>query len=374
MFYTLITLPVIVINLMLVVWLSFFKKPSRNKIGVVISICLLILSHNQFVIYGHIRPELNNLTFYLTFTDAVTFFLYTPIFYVYLLNLLEDRPYLSHKNAIHLWPSLPGLIYCMLFYTMSDVNRHLFVNAQWHGLIPNHLIFLIGCSCILYYCGRSIRLIQSYIHRYHDRLQSHSIRELNLFIWTYYFFMMFCVSFFVVVIFYSNMIYVSRIALIVFFISSLVQWGFLFAVKEKNLEDIQDLSKKLKSMPLMNGVDVVRDRECKKIKELIEKRVVKDEMFRIKNLTLNQMASNCGISPTQLSSTLNTQYQKTFSNFVNEYRIAYAKNRMVIDSDLKMDFLANECGFASRSSFYIVFKKHAGCTPVEFRNRAFTSS
>ncbi|MDP4227614.1 MAG: helix-turn-helix domain-containing protein, partial [Bacteroidota bacterium] len=51
------------------------------------------------------------------------------------------------------------------------------------------------------------------------------------------------------------------------------------------------------------------------------------------------------------------------------FRVSYAKKCLTDDnmSSVKMDFLAQECGFSSLSNFYSTFNRHTGFTPLEYK-------
>ena len=57
---------------------------------------------------------------------------------------------------------------------------------------------------------------------------------------------------------------------------------------------------------------------------------------------------------------------KTFVNFLNEYRIAYAC-KLLCDNKQSISNIAFDCGFQNLSNFNRAFKKIAGSSPSEFR-------
>jgi AraC-like DNA-binding protein len=65
---------------------------------------------------------------------------------------------------------------------------------------------------------------------------------------------------------------------------------------------------------------------------------------------------------------LNEKLDKSFNAYVNEYRIAEARNLIAREPQLKLESVAEQCGFNSNSTFFAVFKKIAGQTPASFRS------
>jgi AraC-like DNA-binding protein len=54
--------------------------------------------------------------------------------------------------------------------------------------------------------------------------------------------------------------------------------------------------------------------------------------------------------------------------FVNEYRIAKAKELLIQDKDAKVLGIALDVGFKSKSTFNAAFLKVTGTRPSEYRN------
>jgi AraC-like DNA-binding protein len=95
--------------------------------------------------------------------------------------------------------------------------------------------------------------------------------------------------------------------------------------------------------------------------------MTKNEMFLNENLSLPQLADCLGISSHQLSQFLNTRLNKNFKMFVNEYRIAKAKELLIQDKDTKVLAIALDVGFKSKSTFNAAFLKVTGTAPSEYR-------
>ena len=86
-------------------------------------------------------------------------------------------------------------------------------------------------------------------------------------------------------------------------------------------------------------------------------------------LTLADLASLLGTTPHKLSEVLNTEIGETFYDFVNGYRVREVQRRIAAGEAraLKILSLAMDAGFASKSTFNQVFKKHTNQTPSDFR-------
>lgn len=111
------------------------------------------------------------------------------------------------------------------------------------------------------------------------------------------------------------------------------------------------------------------EREGKESAQLleIEKWVVEKELFKNPGITVPEMARIIGMPPHTLSAILNA-HGKKFTDFVNTYRVKYVIAQLDKGSNENMSIegIANEAGFASRSTFYTAFKKNTGLTPSEY--------
>lgn len=114
-------------------------------------------------------------------------------------------------------------------------------------------------------------------------------------------------------------------------------------------------------------------------KESLNKKLVevmqKEKPFLESEITINNLADQVGTSIHKLSQVINEEHKKNFFDFINSYRIDEVK-KLLSDStinDLKIESLAYDCGFNSKSSFYAIFKKHTHLTPTEYRKRTMQS-
>ncbi|MDJ1503165.1 helix-turn-helix domain-containing protein [Xanthocytophaga agilis] len=87
------------------------------------------------------------------------------------------------------------------------------------------------------------------------------------------------------------------------------------------------------------------------------------------DLTLNELADKLKLSTHHLSQLVNEQIGKNFSDFINEYRVEELKKRLQdpASTHIKIEELAFESGFNSKSVFNTAFKKMTGLTPSQFR-------
>ncbi len=107
--------------------------------------------------------------------------------------------------------------------------------------------------------------------------------------------------------------------------------------------------------------------EAEQLHRTLDELIRKEQLFKNANLKLSDVAARLNISPHLLSQLLNDNLGKNFTRFINEYRIEAAKKSMHDDSIHKLESIAYECGFNSKSTFYTAFKLITGTTPARFK-------
>jgi AraC-like DNA-binding protein len=94
----------------------------------------------------------------------------------------------------------------------------------------------------------------------------------------------------------------------------------------------------------------------------------RDKLYLNPGLSVADLAVHTGISPKHISVILNQHLHKSFTEFVNEYRVRYIQERLLQgDGDrLTIAGLAYEGGFNSVPTFQRAFKLIVGQTPTSF--------
>jgi AraC-like DNA-binding protein len=103
--------------------------------------------------------------------------------------------------------------------------------------------------------------------------------------------------------------------------------------------------------------------------EILFSAMEKDKVYLKEGCTMEDVVANTGIPKHHLSFILNTNLQKSFADFINEYRIRHACLLLTSNKHqhLTLEALGHECGFGSKTSFNRAFKKHARQTPSAFQ-------
>ena len=114
---------------------------------------------------------------------------------------------------------------------------------------------------------------------------------------------------------------------------------------------------------------ILEDDDARRIRQDLEKLTSETDMMFDPLLTMPKMASAVGVKPNQLSFVLNRHIGKSFFDYVNEYRIQAATQRLIESPDRTILDIAIEVGFNSKSTFNLAFKKITGLTPSAYRQQ-----
>jgi AraC-like DNA-binding protein len=114
------------------------------------------------------------------------------------------------------------------------------------------------------------------------------------------------------------------------------------------------------------------DREAQRLRDHLTAMMEKEHPWRDSDLTLADLADRLDTTPHKLSEVLNSQLGLTFYDFVNGYRVREVQRRIAAGDARKVTMLALalDAGFASKSTFNVVFKKHTRQTPSDYRQTA----
>lgn len=100
----------------------------------------------------------------------------------------------------------------------------------------------------------------------------------------------------------------------------------------------------------------------------MEKLMTEDKLYHDNAISLESMAGTLNTNKSYISKAINCYAGTSFHNYINGYRI---KEAVAVLSDAKSEIpmkeLAISLGFNSLSTFYRVFQKEAGCSPLAFR-------
>ena len=96
-----------------------------------------------------------------------------------------------------------------------------------------------------------------------------------------------------------------------------------------------------------------------------------DKLYLDPELTVEKIGRHVQLPPKTVSFVLNQHLQKSFSTFVNEYRVEAVKQRIIdpANEHLTLTGIAFDCGFNSQATFQRAFRQMTGISPSEYVGR-----
>ncbi|WP_303180548.1 AraC family transcriptional regulator [uncultured Butyricimonas sp.] len=93
-------------------------------------------------------------------------------------------------------------------------------------------------------------------------------------------------------------------------------------------------------------------------------------IYRNPDLSLDMLSRETGIGKGAISRSINGYLQKNFFELINEMRVREAKRMLLLlkSNNYTIDSIYRECGFHSRSTFFLAFKKVEGTSPARWLN------
>ncbi len=120
-----------------------------------------------------------------------------------------------------------------------------------------------------------------------------------------------------------------------------------------------------------NKKQLIPDDEFEELKQKLSLLMDNDMPYLNGELNLLKLSDLLEITSHELSYLINNGFNENFFQFVNKYRVEYAKKILKNPTRKKDSMLsiAFESGFNSKTSFNTIFKKITNLTPTEFRNK-----
>lgn len=130
----------------------------------------------------------------------------------------------------------------------------------------------------------------------------------------------------------------------------------------QNLEKQQVVDSKYEKSPLSNE-------QLKIYQEGLNYLMEKEKVFLDTTLSLSSLAYLLKIPNHHLTQVFSTQFNQTFYQYINGFRIDYACRLLIENLEMNLEELAEKSGFNSKPSFNRQFKLLKDCTPSEYRSQ-----
>ncbi len=109
--------------------------------------------------------------------------------------------------------------------------------------------------------------------------------------------------------------------------------------------------------------------EDKALANLLAEKLNSQQLYLQEDLSLLILANHLQVSTHKLSAVINTVFKQNFYEYINDFRVRYAAQELLINPQRNITEIFFEAGFTTKSTFYSYFKKAFDCTPGQYRKQ-----
>lgn len=338
-------------------------KPTAILIKLLL--CMALYSSLVFLHYSAVDKGMVSILWYYLPVDGIFLALLPPCLYFYVMSVLQLPTKLTRwKLLLHSLPLIPYLVFNLYFVSLSrDARVEWLIRDFQTGTFENNLLNAVLYIQIVVYLLISYNLVKDNIRQRCNYPSDNAQQDVS-WLKTYLLLNLIFTLVSAPVCFYfanerANII-IGQLAMDIQFVYMFFKW-----TNHTEVAPVQSMSepevkiapeKALMNIPDTQLADLIRYMESYK-------------PYLSEACSINTLSEQTGIPIYQLSNLLNCKLQKSFPEYINEYRINAAKELLLsFNAELNtIETIGFECGFGSKSAFHRAFKKYSNnLTPSEF--------
>lgn len=346
----------------------FFSKNGKDRSIFYLNLLILAISFNNIQSWV-IAKNIFQYKGVLMYVQIPWHFLIAPFFYVFLVNYLgvaaKTIKILYSIIPVFLMAILVQIIFAVIYQETLHPLNELKIVLEKYSTVEEIVSFIVSISVFSF---------SFYVLRKKEKLYI-NILSFDKLQWVYTFFKLGLVcyvlwSIALIIKVYMNFsgflfsYYPLRTATTI-----LIFWmGYQAIVQLQILKDRRSLRA---ALVLEKIAEVNLDKRVEVSSEFVavENYILLHKKFTDPQLSRDLLAKEIDIGKNKLSSIINQATQKTFTDYINQMRVDLAKQLLKdeIYKNYTITSIGLESGFNSKSTFYYVFKKHTGKTPLQFK-------
>jgi AraC-like DNA-binding protein len=311
-----------------------------------------------------------------------------PIIYYYLKIQINTDFQFSKADYKHFMPYSIYFVYHLTVFLMGKNIENWWTEKVHNRLYLNDITNILEIASLCVYMILAVRLYRKYLSWLpKERSDTEGVR----FDWYKHFLwvvvvgvvtalLFFIVGFWIELSYWDDWIQRVIVAIIIYYISFA---GYVHtqprhlvfdenALKNGEIEEnmlapsiLLNEKEPITTTKMENKMDNL---ELEKWQLKIEKVMTNEKLYLNPELTLSELSEKLVSHNSLISNVINTQFQKNFNDFVNEFRVKLFKEKI---KDPKLQHLtllaiAFDCGFNSKSTFNRAVKKVTGEMPSAF--------
>jgi len=321
-------------------------------------------------------------------------FLYGPLIYLYAVTAADRTRRLTRRDALHFVPFLAVIVAGLPIYLMSGAEKIAFYHDLQNGAQP---LLIRVADPLKLVSGVTYAVVTIVFLRRHRELvkESYSSTERVNLRWLLWLGSAAAIIWLLAVVFQvlesTGVLRVGRGDDVVTLAVAVLVYGIGYmGLRQPEIFKYQTAEYPVQVPAQIRAADAARelevvadeeasaaryersglsDREAERLKEMLTVLMESRKPWQDSELTLADLAEQLATTPHKLSEVINSRLGLTFFDFVNGYRVREVQRRIAAGEAKRVTMLslALDAGFASKSTFNVVFKKHTSQTPSDFR-------
>ena len=345
------------------IFLITHKKGNRRN-NILLGSIFILIAWNM----GDLTLQINGVVLkweFLHHIDAGFFLLYGPIFYLYAQGVIFRDFKLSSGNLLHLIPYLLLTISLLSLRNLTPITSEEIIknDLPWQFYLLSALMY----THFLVYLGLTYKSLWKYRKIIKNKYSQ--IDQINL-DWLSFSLNTFGLLTFVsliqnfIALAENRSVFMVTLVLLLIFIFYFVNKVILKALRQPEIFAGITQNETAKYL----GSNLTPD-QVEEYKEKLLALFRSEKPFLDPQVSLADLSEKLSVSTKHLSQVINQSFNKSFFDFINNFRIQEVQQILKESRDDKLTVLEAmyEAGFNSKSSFNTAFKKETGQTPTEFR-------
>ena len=346
----------------------FFRAQDASLSNTLLGLLVLTLSAFSIDIFLGYSGYMTRVLHLVDFTETLNFVL-APLFYLYVVVTLDRQHKLKPRQYLHFIPAALYALYFLLFFLQSTEYKYnayidayypelprLDAPAKWHQdpLLIKANINLLQLLQYVIYLGLTVRHYVVW-RKQTNRGPSPWIRGAIIGMIASFMILLAVKLYFERD--FGEYILGSKTTLLIYALSFYMLNKSLF-LKEPAVPSPTKYKKS--SFP--------EDR-AEQLIDRLQTLMTTEQPYLDPSFSLPTLATKLNLSTHHLSQLLNGHLNQSFHEFVASYRVDAAKALLARDvtQPIPIEYIAEQVGYYSKSSFNAMFKKQTGLTPSEFR-------
>ncbi|NOQ26530.1 MAG: helix-turn-helix domain-containing protein [Bacteroidales bacterium] len=287
-----------------------------------------------------------------------------PSFYFYVVFLIKRNYSFRLKHLLHFIPFVFQLAYQLIIFVKPVSEKLDYFHSDYLFLILP-IEDIIGIISLTIYYTISFKILKKYqssiIKNYTD-VRKMLYKWINHFVIASYIMLVgwaltFVIDFLLFDYNKSYSFYYPIYLTMIFILYWIIYRGFISTTR------IQPESQSIEGTNF-----ILPEIDIKKCLLKLDVAMKRDKLYLKPKLSLNELAENIDINPKYLSQIINKNFNKSYSEYINTYRIEYAKKELlsIKNTNFTISAISENCGFNSKSTFNETFKKLTNQTPSQF--------